>query len=89
MLSLAGASPISGIQDIYGTPMASSFTKSIDILPGDFNGDGVVSAADMTAVNNATVQPYNFLADLNGDGKVDINDVKIARAAIGTKLPPH
>jgi hypothetical protein len=68
---------------LFGTTM-----KAISVLPGDYNGDGVVSSADMTGVNNATVMPYDVFADLNGDGSVDINDVKIARAKIGTKLPP-
>jgi hypothetical protein len=63
-------------------------SQAFSILPGDFNGDGVVSSADMTDINNATVGAYDIWADLNGDGVVDINDVKVARSKIGTSLPP-
>jgi hypothetical protein len=63
------------------------YVRTLSILPGDMNDDGVVSAADMTLINNATIGPYNVFADLNGDGKVDIDDVKLARRRIGTRLP--
>ncbi len=63
-------------------------SQSFSVLPGDFNGDGVVTSADMTGVNNATALPYDIWADMNGDGVVDINDVKLARSKIGTSLPP-
>ena len=63
------------------------FTRRIDVLPGDFNDDGVVNASDMTLINNATVAPYNVFADLDGDGTVSIADVQLARKKIGTKLP--
>jgi hypothetical protein len=61
---------------------------SFSVLPGDFNGDGVVSSADMTDINNATVGAYDVWADLLGTGTVNINDVKLARSKIGTSLPP-
>jgi hypothetical protein len=63
-----------------------SATKAFSVLPGDFSGDRNVASDDMTAINNATVLPYNIFADVNGDGKVDINDVKAARSRIGKKL---
>ena len=74
---------VSGSLSLYGTT-----SKSFNVLPGDFNGDGVVSAADMTGVINEVGQTYDVWADLNGDGTVDSNDAKIARGKIGTKLPP-
>ena len=39
----------------------------------------------MTGVNNEIGQAYDVWADLNGDGTVDINDVKVARSKIGTE----
>ena len=69
--------------DLFG-PTSQAF----NVLPGDFNGDGVVSSADVTDVNNLTIGAYDVWADLNGDGTVDINDVKLARTKIGTSLPP-
>jgi hypothetical protein len=63
-------------------------TLALSVLPGDFNGDGVVSSADMTDVNNATVGAYDVWADLLGTGTINANDVKLARSKIGTSLPP-
>jgi len=61
---------------------------AFSVLPGDFNGDGVVSAADMTGVNNEIGQAYDVWADLYGIGKVNFSDVHKARSEIGTELPP-
>jgi hypothetical protein len=61
---------------------------SFSVLPGDFNGDGVVTSADVADINNATVGAYDVWADLLGTGTVNINDVKLARSKIGTSLPP-
>ena len=65
---------------------APGSAQNFKVLYGDFNGDGVVSSADMTGIQTATVTGYNIFADLNGDGTVDINDVKIARSRIGTSV---
>ncbi len=59
------------------------------VLPGDFNGDGVVTSLDLSQETSATIAPYNVWADINGDGSVDLNDVKIVRSKSGTKLPPQ
>ena len=68
-----------------GNDQVSAYTRRLDILPGDFNDDGVVSSADITLLNNASMGSYTLLGDLNGDGVVDINDGKLARAKIGSK----
>jgi hypothetical protein len=58
------------------------------LLSGNnFNGDGVVSIADVVAILNASRGAYNPFADLNGDCKVDITDVQAARLLIGSRLP--
>jgi hypothetical protein len=54
---------------------------------GDYHDDGVVNAQDMVLVNVQRSQPYNILADLNGDGAVDINDVQIVRNHISNTQP--
>lgn len=61
---------------------------AFNVLPGDFNGDGVVSSTDMTGVINEIGQTYDIWADLNGDGSVTSADGTLARSKIGTKLPP-
>jgi hypothetical protein len=62
-------------------------SMAFSVLPGDFNGDGVVSSADMVGVNAEIPLTYDVWADLDGSGTVDANDVKIARSKVGTKLP--
>jgi hypothetical protein len=50
----------------------------------------VVNSQDMVGVRNqllGTISPTLF-GDINGDGKVDINDYNAVRARIGTTLPP-
>ena len=68
-----------------GNDQLTAYTRRLDILPGDFNDDGVVSSGDITLLNNASIGSYILFGDLNGDGIVDINDGKLARFRIGTK----
>ena len=70
-----------------GLTGGAGFSQSLRILWGDFNGDGIVNAQDLAAVNAARLSPYNIFADLNGDGVVDATDVNIARSRVGTTLP--
>jgi hypothetical protein len=73
------------IKDALGNSLGS-FNMNFKVLYGDFNGDGVVNAADLRSVSNATAGPYNIFADLNGDGVVDMSDVQIVRRRIGSHL---
>ena len=51
-----------------------------DVMPGDANGDGVVTISDAVAIVNYILgkeMPAGFneaAADMNGDGKVTITD---------------
>jgi photosystem II stability/assembly factor-like uncharacterized protein len=75
------------LKDSAGNALGGGdFSQSFNVLYGDFNGDGVVSAADMVGVNIARSQAYNIFADINGDGVVDINDVQVVRRQIGKFL---
>src|SRR5215467_6511200 len=54
-------------------------TQAFKVLWGDYNADGVVNAVDLSSVG-ALIQrdaPYNFLADMNGDGLVTTADLTI------------
>ncbi|HTS11528.1 MAG TPA: FG-GAP-like repeat-containing protein [Candidatus Limnocylindrales bacterium] len=87
-IGLAG-SGANAIKDAAGNAVngGSGFSQPLQILWGDFNDDGNVSATDMVLVNTAHSQPYNVFADMNGDGVVDVSDVQIVRARAGTHLP--
>jgi hypothetical protein len=76
---LAGSGP-----NIAADPFANAFT----VLPGDVDGDGVVSAADgVRARNIALANQYLVWADVNGDGTVDVaNDFTAVRKRIGKVL---
>jgi hypothetical protein len=73
-----------------GSATIASYTWRLDVLPGDFNDDGVVNSQDMVGVRNELlgIIPPTLFGDINGDGKVDINDYNAVRARIGTTLPP-
>jgi subtilisin-like proprotein convertase family protein/subtilisin family serine protease len=64
----------------------TDFTRTLRILWGDFTGDGVVNAADLSGVSNRTALPYNLFADINGDGVVDATDVALVRQRLGRRL---
>ena len=75
-----------------GNASIATFTRRLDVLPGDVNDDGMVNSQDAVLVRN------EFLAlragayqrsslDINGDGIVDINDTNLLGRFIGKKLP--
>ena len=69
-------------------------TGTIDagfFLPGDANGDGVVTKADIQAITAAQGAQfgdtkYAIDADANRDGKIDKTDLRIARQDLGVKV---
>jgi len=65
----------------------NNYSQPLNILWGDVNADGAVTASDMVLTNNATTQPYNILYDVNGDGVVNVLDVTAVRSRLITKLP--
>jgi hypothetical protein len=69
---------------VYG-PTSANFS----VLPGDFDGNGVVTIQDANAILNLTAlgTSYDPWADLDGSGTVDINDYLAVRRRIGWKLP--
>ncbi len=83
--SLLGTGP-NAITDSAGNALAT-FNQRVKVLWGDYNDDGVVTSVDMMQVNAQRLQPYNILADMNGDGLVNATDVNIVRTRLGTSLP--
>jgi hypothetical protein len=73
-----------------GNAALATFTRRLDVLPGNFNDDGVVNSPDVAGVGNEIkgIIPPTLFGDLNGDGTVDLNDYNAVRARRGTTRPP-
>lgn len=83
------ASGADAIKDVAGNALngGTNFLQTVKVLCGDYNDDGVVSAADLAGVNAARFAPYNILADISGDGVVNTADVGIVRTQVGHTNP--
>jgi hypothetical protein len=87
MLSLSGeqAPPVSGSGPNIG---ADPFSNNFSVLPGDVDGDGVVSASDMVIERNEIISGgYLIWADVDGNGVVDLTDFTNVRKRLGSHLP--
>jgi hypothetical protein len=86
MLNLSGevAPPVSG----KGPKIAASpFSTKFSVLPGNVNGGGTVTLADLATVkNDIATNTYSIWADVNGDGVVDQSDYNQVKKRIGTHL---
>jgi hypothetical protein len=75
---------------VISNPNITTYTRRLDVLPGDVNDDGVVDSSDVVAVRN--MLPgfggiVTVFGDINGDGVVDINDYNAVRNQVGKRLP--
>jgi hypothetical protein len=57
-------------------------------LPGDYNGNDVVDAADYTVWRNTLGSTIDLRADGNGNGVIDQGDYGVWTANFGRTLPP-
>jgi hypothetical protein len=89
MLQLDGTSATGVHTPGSNIALSSNFSEGFSVLPGDFNGDGVVSVLDAVGVLNLTApgSTYSVWADLEGTGVVDFNDYLDVRKRIGWQLP--
>jgi hypothetical protein len=67
----------------------ATYTRELDVLPGDFDDYGVVNRADLRGVRYEYlgVTPYTIFGDVLGDGTVDAADLKEERRMVGRRLP--
>lgn len=80
--------------DVNSPDTAGTVYREIDVfgvasrpvLPGDFNGDGAIDAADYTVwrdmLGATNIEPFQ-LADCNGDGVVDLEDYTVWKSQFG------
>jgi hypothetical protein len=69
---------------------SSAVSKSMGVLVGDVNSNGVVSNTDVAAVKAQVAAPItisNFRNDVNANGVVSNTDVSAAKTRVGTSLP--
>jgi VCBS repeat-containing protein len=77
------------VTDVNGNPLPVNYTRTFGILPGDFDGNGLVDNRDLTGIKKkfqANPAKADRFADVNGDGVVTVLDYDIAKAALGTRL---
>jgi hypothetical protein len=85
------AQPINGADRVtftIGNAGIATFTRRLDVLPGDFNDDAIVTSADVLGVYQAMLGVFNPMADINGDGSDTMADLLAVRSRNGTFLPP-
>ncbi|MCM1528986.1 MAG: carbohydrate binding domain-containing protein [Alistipes sp.] len=69
-----------GQPELPTEPATAPTTKPVDFIPGDIDGDGRVSAYDMTAMRKGVIGSFGgdaaaLAADVNADGTVDVADI--------------
>jgi len=75
-----------------GNADVATFSRRLDVLPGDVNDDGVVTMQDAVLVRNGVMgfdpvlNPLDFL-DVLGDDEPTLGGYNAIRQRIGTRLP--
>jgi hypothetical protein len=89
------AQPISKADRVtitIGSGTIATFTRRLDVLPGDFNDDGKVNSADLVGVRNEFLgfngAAPTIFGDINGNGTVNITDYNLVKKFLFTTLPP-
>ena len=72
-----------------GSTGIATYTRRLDVLPGDFNDDGVVNQADVIGVRNEVkgVTAPTLFGDIVGDVAIDASDLSAVKKHNGTRLP--
>ena len=70
-----------------GNAGITTYTRRLDVLPGDISDDGAVTSSDLVLARNAISQPYSAQDDINGDGAVTVADYTLVRQFLGTDCP--
>ncbi len=74
-----------------GNSGITTYTRRLDVLPGDVNDDGYVNSTDAVLVRAAAlgqaVSVSMAFLDVSGDGEVDMTDFSLVVARSGQRLP--
>ena len=65
----------------------ATFSKRLDVLPGDVNDDGLVSSLDQLLVSRQLTGAYIAFYDVDGSGSLSADDVNKIKTRIGNRLP--
>lgn len=80
-----------GVMNSAGAFLAGGdVNKSFNVLPGDYNNNGVVTIQDSLAIHNKMPKYggiYDIFADLDGDHEIDMDDFTAASKRIKKVLP--
>jgi murein DD-endopeptidase MepM/ murein hydrolase activator NlpD len=74
-----------GVADASGNVLAADWARTIGLLAGDYDGNGVVTDADLRAIRNRIGTRDRF-ADVDGNGLVTAADYDLAKANKGRRL---
>jgi hypothetical protein len=87
-LQLDGTSPTGVRGNPNGLLMGTDLIRKFAVLPGDLDGNGIVTAleADTVKRNIGRRYPNPVNADINGDGTVTNADYLIVKANIGKRI---
>jgi hypothetical protein len=88
MLALDGTSPVGVHTSSPVISLLNNDTQKFAVLPGDFNGDGIVNSQDTVAIRNEIlgITPATIWGDLDGTDTVDLQDYLAAQKRLGTHL---
>jgi hypothetical protein len=80
---------LNNVTDSAGS-VISNVSRSMGVLLGDVNANGIVSNTDVAEVKaqvTAPVDSSNFRDDVNANGIISNTDVALTKAQVGTTLP--
>lgn len=89
LFAVAPAITANGVRAVStGLLLGMDTVRRFGVLPGDLDGNGVVTAIEASTVrrNVGKRYPNPVAADVDGDGVVSMADYNIARANIGRRV---
>lgn len=70
-----------------GRSGVATYTRRLDVLPGDANDDGQVTVLDRLLVQAQIALAYQAIYDIDGNGTVTSTDRNLVSARLNSKLP--